>query len=129
MAFIHHRDDCCIVSSFSEYIPVIRGLVCLFPMQPNHGAAYVACIVWLEQSHEWFLTLHLLLYEMLYCNGDSFVAILFCFILGTTRTSYNFPTPCVPVAPGSDGPRPMAIFELLDFIVNEVCYVRDLQKS
>ncbi|XP_060565757.1 dual specificity mitogen-activated protein kinase kinase 1-like isoform X1 [Ruditapes philippinarum] len=37
---------------------------------------------------------------------------------GTKRHSYNFPTPCAP-GPGSDGPRPMAIFELLDFIVNE----------
>nr|ALG64477.1 mitogen-activated protein kinase kinase 1 [Tegillarca granosa] len=33
---------------------------------------------------------------------------------GTNRNSFNFPTP-----PGSDGPRPMAIFELLDYIVNE----------
>ena len=45
---------------------------------------------------------------------------LFAF-LGTNRNSYNFPTP---PAMGIDGPRPMAIFELLDFIVNEVCYVR-----
>lgn len=49
-----------------------------------------------------------------------FVAILFAFV-GTNRNSYNFPTP---PAVGIDGPRPMAIFELLDFIVNEVCYVR-----
>lgn len=35
---------------------------------------------------------------------------------GTNRNSYNFPTP---PAVGIDGPRPMAIFELLDFIVNE----------
>ncbi|XP_069138596.1 dual specificity mitogen-activated protein kinase kinase 1-like isoform X1 [Argopecten irradians] len=33
---------------------------------------------------------------------------------GSNRNSFSFPTP-----PGSDGPRPMAIFELLDFIVNE----------
>ncbi|KAL3866772.1 hypothetical protein ACJMK2_044045 [Sinanodonta woodiana] len=33
---------------------------------------------------------------------------------GTNRNSFNFPSP-----PGSDGPRPMAIFELLDYIVNE----------
>ena len=45
---------------------------------------------------------------------------LFAFV-GTNRNSYNFPTP---PAMGIDGPRPMAIFELLDFIVNEVCYVR-----
>lgn len=38
---------------------------------------------------------------------------------GTKRNSYNFPTPCALPGPGSDGPRPMAIFELLDFIVNE----------
>lgn len=33
---------------------------------------------------------------------------------GMNRNSFNYPQP-----PGSDGPRPMAIFELLDFIVNE----------
>lgn len=38
---------------------------------------------------------------------------------GSKRNSYNFPTPCVPAGPGTEGPRPMAIFELLDFIVNE----------
>ncbi|CAC5406560.1 MAP2K1 [Mytilus coruscus] len=35
-------------------------------------------------------------------------------LAGTNRNSFNFPTP-----PGSDGPRPMAIFELLEYIVNE----------
>ena len=35
-------------------------------------------------------------------------------LIGTNRNSFNFPTP-----PGSDGPRPMAIFELLEYIVNE----------
>ncbi|KAK3098082.1 hypothetical protein FSP39_015952 [Pinctada imbricata] len=33
---------------------------------------------------------------------------------GPSRNSFSFPSP-----PGSDGPRPMAIFELLDYIVNE----------
>ena len=54
-----------------------------------------------------------------------FVAVLFAFV-GTNRNSYNFPTP---PAVGIDGPRPMAIFELLDFIVNEVCYVRIFELS
>lgn len=40
------------------------------------------------------------------------------FLKGTNRNSYNFPTPPA-MAMGIDGPRPMAIFELLDFIVNE----------
>lgn len=35
-------------------------------------------------------------------------------LMGPNRNSFNFPTP-----PGSDGPRPMAIFELLEYIVNE----------
>lgn len=34
---------------------------------------------------------------------------------GSNRNSY--------VVQGTDGPRPMAIFELLDYIVNEVCCV------
>lgn len=50
-----------------------------------------------------------------------FLVLFLCFsflcILGPNRNSFNFPTP-----PGSDGPRPMAIFELLEYIVNEVCY-------
>ena len=36
-------------------------------------------------------------------------------LAGSNRNSY--------VVQGTDGPRPMAIFELLDYIVNEVCCV------
>lgn len=39
--------------------------------------------------------------------------ISLCFLVA--RNSFVCP-------PGADGPRPMAIFELLDYIVNEVCY-------
>ena len=55
---------------------------------------------------------------------DDFVAVLLFAFVGTNRNSYNFPTP---PAVGMDGPRPMAIFELLDFIVNEVCYERTFE--
>ena len=40
--------------------------------------------------------------------------ISLCFLVA--RNSFVCP-------PGADGPRPMAIFELLDYIVNEVCYL------
>lgn len=42
--------------------------------------------------------------------------IFSCFLV--PRNSFVCP-------PGADGPRPMAIFELLDYIVNEVCLVRE----
>lgn len=58
---------------------------------------------------------------VLYIIGCAFVCICHtmvifsCFLVA--RNSFVCP-------PGADGPRPMAIFELLDYIVNEVCSVR-----
>lgn len=59
--------------------------------------------------NSFFVIIHVLIFCFI------FVFFILC-ILGTNRNSFNFPTP-----PGSDGPRPMAIFELLEYIVNEVC--------
>ena len=49
--------------------------------------------------------------DVLLAECDNEISL--CFLVA--RNSFVCP-------PGADGPRPMAIFELLDYIVNEVCY-------
>ena len=78
------------------------------------------------------MSVHIVIYVCMYLHIHSFpISVFLLFVLFSTYDLlvFAFSVLCslfagcrqVEYVPGSNGPQPMAIFELLDYIVNEVC--------